>query len=366
MNNQERHLLHAILDKSSESALSHFESWLASINFEEIEGGSYRLIPALYKRISLLKPDFPHKNRMKGIYRYFLYKNNSIMHNGLTLLDAFSRNNIDCILLKGAALITSYYGEPALRPMNDLDILVRREDAQKAFSLMEELGWKPRRNKKFLTQFKRTNGIAMSNGSGFETDLHWDVVSQSMWKDSEKSYWENYETVEYKGRRLRILNPEMQIIHNTSHGLKWNKMSSIRWIPDVALIIEKRRDDIDWDCLMDIIIDKKLVFTMKQGLNFLVDEFGADIPVPFLNRLNAIPDTAIEKKLYYHLNHPSRLVLFKIVWYVYSKGRENASLLSRLAGLPAYLKAILNLDSYSQVFRYIVKKSNMDFKKKIK
>lgn len=363
MNNQERHLLHAILDKSSEATLSHFESWSSSINFEEIEGGSYRLIPALYKKISLLKPDFAHKNRMKGIYRYFLYKNNSIIHNGLTLLGSFNENNIDCILLKGAALIAAYYGEPALRPMNDLDILVRREDAQKAFSLMEELGWHSKHNKKFLTQFKRTNGIAMSNGNGFETDLHWDVVAQSWWKNSEKSYWENYETVEYKGRMLRVLNPEMQIVHNTAHGLKWNKMSSIRWIPDVALVIEKRRNRIDWDYLLDIIIEKKLVFTMKQGLNFLADEFGTDIPGSFLNKLNAIPDTAIEKKLYYHLNHPSRLVLFKTGWYIYSKGKDNASLLSRIAGLPAYLKGILNLDSYGQVFSYLAKKATVDFKK---
>lgn len=364
MNNQEKHLLHAILDKSSETALSHFESWSRFINFEEIEGGSYRLIPALYKRISLIKPDFFYKNRMKGIYRYFLCKNSAIMHNSLKLIDVFSESNIDCILLKGAALIAAYYEEPALRPMSDLDILVRREDAQKAFMLMEELGWHPKHDKKFQIQFKRTNGIAMVNKSGFEIDLHWDVVSQSWWKDSEKSYWKNYETVEYKGRRLRVLNPEMQIIHNTSHGLKWNKMSSIRWIPDVVLIIEKRRDDIDWNRLMDIIIDKKLVFTMKQGLNFLVDEFGVDIPSSFLGRLNSIPDTAIEKKLYYHLNHPSRLVLFKIVWYVYSKGRGNASLLSRLAGLPAYLKAILNLDSYSEVFRYLVKKAICILRKK--
>lgn len=366
MTELEKSLLHAVLDKDSENALYYFRKWCKGTDFDTIEAGSFRLIPYLYKKMLSITGNFENKNRMKGIYRYFLYKNSIIMHNSLKILDAFGENNIDCMLLKGAALIIAYYEESALRPMNDLDILVRREDAEKAFRFMEELGWHPMDNKKFQTQFKRTNGIHMSNRNGFEIDLHWDVIFQSCWKGSEKSYWKNYETVEFKGRRLKILNPEMQIIHNTAHGLRWNEMSSIRWIPDVVLVIEKRRNDIDWDHLMDIIIDKKLVFTMKQGLNFLAGEFGTDIPKAFLERLNGIPDTAIEKKLYYHLNHPSKLGLFKRVWYVYSKGRDNASLVSRVAGLPAYLKGILNLDSYWHVFTHIVKKGAKELKKKMK
>ncbi len=45
------------------------------------------------------------------------------------------------VILKGAALATSVYGDPALRPMCDIDVLVRREDLALWTRQVTDLGY---------------------------------------------------------------------------------------------------------------------------------------------------------------------------------------------------------------------------------
>lgn len=56
-------------------------------------------------------------------------------------LDALNRAGVDVMLLKGGALASTVYGSFIKRPMRDLDILVRPEQADDARALMLELDW---------------------------------------------------------------------------------------------------------------------------------------------------------------------------------------------------------------------------------
>jgi hypothetical protein len=356
MNEQERHLLHAILDKDESTAMSHFEAWSDSICFETIEGGSYRLIPALYRRISSLKPDFTHKNRMKGIYRYFLYKNRMLMHNSMQVLNALEEAKISYMLLKGAALIAAYYESPALRPMNDIDILVKREDAEKAFDLLNTLGWTNKKGRDFNQTFHSTHSIALKKTNNVDIDLHWNVIYQVAWKGSEKAYWEETEEAAYGNHTVMVLKPEMQILHNMAHGLRYNPMSAIRWIPDVMQIIETKKDAINWDHLLNLAKERHLVYTLRYGINLLADEFNAEIPAIFMENLRAIPVSKSEKKLHESMSRSSRFDLFKIQWQIYMLTRENDTLIKRMLGLPAYLKGLIGCGTNRELLRFLTKK----------
>ena len=56
-------------------------------------------------------------------------------------LEALNRAGIDVMLLKGGALASTVYGSFIKRPMRDLDILVRPEQADDARALMLDLDW---------------------------------------------------------------------------------------------------------------------------------------------------------------------------------------------------------------------------------
>jgi hypothetical protein len=57
------------------------------------------------------------------------------------ILASFRAAEIDVLVLKGAALARLVYPQPLLRPMRDVDILVRAADVYRAYALLPEIGF---------------------------------------------------------------------------------------------------------------------------------------------------------------------------------------------------------------------------------
>ena len=47
------------------------------------------------------------------------------------------------LVLKGAALAHLVYGDPRLRPMRDVDLLIRKADAGRALDVLTRCGFRP-------------------------------------------------------------------------------------------------------------------------------------------------------------------------------------------------------------------------------
>jgi hypothetical protein len=90
-----------------------------------------------------------------------------------TILD---QANIEFVALKGAWLAWHVYPDPALRPMRDVDILVRSENAIRAFTLLQSLGF--RQQQEFsttlefaLAHYKHLPGLLCPKG-GKKLEVH--------------------------------------------------------------------------------------------------------------------------------------------------------------------------------------------------
>jgi Uncharacterised nucleotidyltransferase len=59
------------------------------------------------------------------------------------ILGCYQAAEIDVLVLKGAALAHLVYPQPLLRPMRDIDILVRPSDVYRAYALLPEIGFAP-------------------------------------------------------------------------------------------------------------------------------------------------------------------------------------------------------------------------------
>lgn len=59
----------------------------------------------------------------------------------LTVLDLFAKNGLRCLVLKGSVLAHTLYPEPALRPMRDIDLFVRKAEADHAQNLLITKGF---------------------------------------------------------------------------------------------------------------------------------------------------------------------------------------------------------------------------------
>ena len=82
---------------------------------------------------------FKDKKYEKDFYN-FVAKNVQVNYNHTEIADLLSKNNIKYVFIKGVAS-ASYYKEPTLRTMGDVDVLIDRCDAEKVHTLLQTLGY---------------------------------------------------------------------------------------------------------------------------------------------------------------------------------------------------------------------------------
>ena len=170
----------------------------------------------------------------------------------------FEEAGIPLVLLKGAALAGPVWGDPALRPMSDIDAWVRAEDLPRATARMGAMGFVEvnlnRRRPQALKLLGR--GESQFRLPGRESALVELHVSPF------KGFWARHTaTVDESGiherslpagpgRHARVLAPEDQVIHLAFH-LATGQFSAapLRAIVDIALVA--RAASVDWTTVAD-------------------------------------------------------------------------------------------------------------------
>ncbi len=102
------------------------------------------IAPLLYKNLKGIREtpipkDF--MDQLRKTYHGPLARNMYIYSEMDRILEAFHKNDIGAIVLKGAALAKTVYGDIGLRPMGDIDLLVKREDLPRAEKVLFGLGY---------------------------------------------------------------------------------------------------------------------------------------------------------------------------------------------------------------------------------
>lgn len=97
------------------------------------------------------------------------------------LLAAFSRAGVEVVLLKGAALAHLLYGDPALRAMLDVDVLVDPRDGARAASVAQELGFAFARPRRSAFSAHRHHHLPVAttteHGFGVALEIHTDTLA---------------------------------------------------------------------------------------------------------------------------------------------------------------------------------------------
>jgi len=102
-----------------------------------------------------------------------------------TLLDGFARHGVPLLIIKGTALAYDIYEEPELRPRADTDLLIDRNDANRARGVFAELRYDAR----VLSgdpHANRQQAFARRDSFGVQHvyDLHWDIANTPIVRDA--------------------------------------------------------------------------------------------------------------------------------------------------------------------------------------
>jgi len=161
------------------------------------------------------------------------------------LLDEFNAGGVQVMALKGLYLGEVVYKDAALRPMADVDLLVREEHFERAGHELERLGYKPlvelnSYEDQFLKWPREYNLLGP-----YPTciDLHRAVLAMDYYHFPAGILWDHAVESELHGHRIFYLSPEINLIHIALHNL--NHASKLRDWLDLMLILRVKGFDFD-------------------------------------------------------------------------------------------------------------------------
>ncbi|MDQ1330599.1 MAG: hypothetical protein QG578_863, partial [Thermodesulfobacteriota bacterium] len=178
------------------------------------------------------KPPIPGyvTDELKKDYYISAKKNILTLNATGKILDVFNKAGINVIVMKGAALAETAYGNLALRPMSDVDLLVKKEDLNQINEQLKNLGYFPADrsfddvdfNSTYLTSLDYRNPRA--NTPSFH--IHWHFVNSAIPNESYigpikiGDIWHDAVRANIAGTETLVMSPHHLVIHLAEHALR--------------------------------------------------------------------------------------------------------------------------------------------------
>jgi hypothetical protein len=217
---------------------------------------------------------------------------------------ALKQASILVMTLKGAALAPTVYPNIWLRPMADVDLLVRKEDLERAVVTIKALGYEYELQEQAPGLLELADyHVRLSGGASNRSvvELHWGLVaSQSAWYSVPADwYWEHTQPLSSENDAL-ILTPTAHLLYLTAHAMLQHGGSQVLliWLYDLHLLVQSGM--IDWDLLLEEAERLRWSGVVETALRLAQTAFATHMPEENLDRLRKQADPDI-----------TRLVAFK-------------------------------------------------------
>lgn len=325
-----------------------WQQWIARVDVDQLDGPSQRLFPLLFSNLLAHRIEHPAVAVAKRHQLMAFIRNERLLFAADGVLSALRAAGIEMMLLKGGGLAPRYYAERALRPMNDLDILVRPAQLERAQALLAGSGWEPlggaaaARRMLFVSQ-----ACAFRNADKIEIDLHAHALNQCCVDELDTALWAASEQVSLREHALRAPCATDQIFLAAMHGRvteAFRGVPSIHWAADAYTILAKE-PSIDYERMLAFATRWQLTLPLADSLEYLAVRLHAPVPASVITRLKAIRPSGVERieQASYAIASPNlqQLMLFGSR---YLRLRQNPQFLGA-RGFNEFLRNTWNLDS---------------------
>jgi hypothetical protein len=276
----------ASLDRLRTEAAALNGGWQAAAARIEAE----RLGPLLHRLIGgrgIAPPE--HEQRFRLAYRQSALRTRLLLGELATCVRACTEAGIALIVLKGAALAERVYGDPALRPMLDLDLLARPSDRGALRQVLELLGYASATSRGDDGQcnelFSKTEGVTT------HVDLHWTLFAlptEPCGRIDLDWLWTTAVPIRIAGASTLRLGPEAQVLHLAAHVSMGNGNGpKLLWRRDLAGLLSDH-PDLDWDGLLLRAGRYDLGGALADVLAELAEDWHAPVPARVLVRLRRL------------------------------------------------------------------------------
>lgn len=253
----------------------------------------------------------PLKEKLNRTYLNTAARNTITLHDAELLLNAFQKAGIPAVGLKGVFLIEHVYPDIGARTMNDIDLLVKKQDLPKCLEVMQELGYRTTTYFSLADENFDTKHVPpMEKLGGALVELHWTLLEESEPFTLEaEPIWERTLPAKIAGVDAFSLGVEDLILHLCIHLTYQHYLNlGLRGLMDIALVIHKFRPEIDWQKLVQIA--RSWGAERVAALTLKLVETQLNVPIP-PEVLSALVPEGIESDLLEN----ARRQLLERVWF---------------------------------------------------
>ena len=227
------------------------------------------------------------------------------------IVEALTAVDVAVIVLKGQALLEVAYGNAALRPMVDVDILVHQADVPAALRALQLLDYRPiGRELAPHTALAFENELLLGKAGRIEwlVELHWHLLNSTFYQQRlpESVMWDSKQPIAVNGRSCFVLGPEMHLLHLSSHLMLHHEGEGLLWWADIAEFLRRTGPAIDWDRVLLWATTYELLLPLKMVLSKMVDEWGVPLPADVTAALAAATPSETEQVVFRQLTDGSR------------------------------------------------------------
>lgn len=288
------------------------------------EAKRHRVAPLLYHSLRAVRSKIPvwFFCEIERCYLANACANLKSHKDAAEVYSALGAAGIGAMGLKGIHLSDRVYRTPSLRPLSDIDVLIRKKDLPAAIKAIGSIGYKPIGNQLPMEVFLRHHfhlTFARKGGS-IPLELHWklfDDYKTPYMEELTAEVWRNAVESSFSGVRVLEMSPEDQIIylglHLSKHGYMNNYLAGrglgtlamhritenrLIWFTDLHEVANHYGDRIDWGAVARKmrLWDVNGCFTASLRITALLFETGGE--AAGLDNLNPPKTGAFERLLY--------------------------------------------------------------------
>ena len=290
-------LLKAILLRGP-AATEALREWEKLLDSEPLDLHSLKLVPMLHRKLLAEGVTSPRAAEYEELYRCNQLRNLLLAARLSEVLEALTKAGIPVMLLKGFAVTRTYYCDPAVRYMEDFDLLVPSAHVAASLRALEPLGW---RSSLGTDASPRTLALNYANGlsnpAGDKLDLHWGLLREGSTPEAQEQFWRGAVAETFDGHAVTRLNATDQLFHNCVNGIRVLPLPKLTWIADAVTILNAG-PGLDWERLMQLVVTFHQTRVLASALEYLRTTFDAPVPDSILSKLGAHAASPLDRHLY--------------------------------------------------------------------
>lgn len=206
---------------------------------------------------------------------------------------ALAEAEIDVLLLKGAALELTTYRTPGLRPMSDIDMMVRQEDLPRVRRVLERTGCRPGApllRADFFPRYYYETEYVTGDEHALRLDLHVRPFRPLRYSQCVPAalFWEDAVPVNVDGVPLKVPSCEHMLLHLAVHAAV-HGAGRFLWLYDIHHFIRANGASLNWAALLETARQCKLTLPLRVALQRVEALFGASVPAAVVARLRRQP-----------------------------------------------------------------------------